>query len=83
MSEHDPLCSRASTSIPVDRYCDCSLIHQAEQRGRALELERVLTEIDALKGNVALGSKPGYRQGFVGCWHLVRGIIVRERKTPS
>jgi hypothetical protein len=56
-------------------------LRNAERRGFdngvLFEVGRIREEIDALKDKVAFGSKPGYRQGFTGCWHLVRGIVMR------
>jgi hypothetical protein len=39
------------------------------------ERERIDTGLMGLRDKVAFGAKPGYRQGFIGCWNLVKDII--------
>jgi hypothetical protein len=61
-------------------------MRDAEKRGFdngvLFEVGRITDELDRLRSVTGFGKKPGYRQGFIGCWSLARGIV-RRGADPS
>lgn len=66
--QYKDMCERASTAF---------------DRGAEVERKRISEMLEELRLSVGFGRKPGFRQGFIQCWNLVRDRVSPRPAAPS